>query len=212
MYFLLLLIMIILLYEGIVCSFVYAPKKIKIISTTALILMSFRYVALVILFAMQNQSYLYLLKPAVFTNLISIPLCGILSVFIFARNSKIQFNKILFISTILCIVYSIVIYKSPANINMSMISGYNVAFKSELYYYIPLLIANSILVIKGIEMFNKTYSNKIGALLIIMSASITLIALLVTSINITFIWILLGDMCWVITLNYGLRRFKRARF
>ena len=62
-YFLMLLVMALLLYEGIISSLFYAPKKIKIISTMALILMTFRYIALIILFIIKNQSYLYLLKP-----------------------------------------------------------------------------------------------------------------------------------------------------
>ena len=211
-YFVLLLMMILLLYEGITCSLVHAPKKIKIISAIALILMTFRYVALLMLFIIKNQNYLYLLKPVVFTNLICIPICGVLSVFIFARNSKIKLNRILLISVILCIVYSIVIYKSPANLDLSKLSGYNIVLKLEVYYYIPLLIVNSILMVKGIDMFNKTFSNKIGALLIILSSSITLMSVLVMSINTNFMWLLLSDISWVITLDYGLAKFKKSRF
>ena len=69
-YFLLLLIMVLLLYQGIISSLVYAPRKIKIISVMALILMIFRYIALIILFIIKNQNYLYLLKPVVYTNFI----------------------------------------------------------------------------------------------------------------------------------------------
>ncbi len=211
-YFLLLLMMILLLYEGITSSMGYAPKKIKIISAMALILMTFRYIALIILFIMKNQNYLYLLKPIVFINLISIPMVGIVSVFIFARNSKIKLNKVLFISVILCIAYSIVIYIYPASLNLSKFSGYSLDLKLEAYYYIPLLLASSILMVKGIEMFNKTFSNKIGAILIIMSSSITLISVLLTAINPNFMWLLFGDICWVTTLDYGLIKFKKARF
>ena len=211
-YFLLLLMMILLLYEGITSSMVYAPKKIKIISGMALILMTFRYIALIILFVIDNQNYLYLLKPIVFTNLICIPVCGIVSIFIFARNSKIKLNKVLFISVILCIIYSIIIYISPASLNLSKFGGYNLDLKLEAYYYIPLLIASSMIMVKGIEMLNKTFSNKIGALLIIMSSIITLMSVLLTSINPNFMWLLFGDICWVITLDYGLIKFKKARF
>ena len=106
-YFLMLLIMVLLLYGGIISSLFYAPKKIKIISAMALILMTFRYIALIILFIIKNQSYLYLLKPLVFTNLLCIPICGILSVFIFSRNNKIKLKKILLMCAMLCIAYFI---------------------------------------------------------------------------------------------------------
>lgn len=208
-YFLVLLIMVLLLYEGIISSWVYAPKKIMLLSVAALILMTFRYIALIILFIMKNQSYLYLLKPAVFTNLLCIPLCGFLSVFIFARNNKIKLIKILLMCAVPFIAYFIIVYKSPANINISNLYGYTIELQMESYYYIVLLIINSIFAIKGIELYNKTYSSKLGSALIIMSSSITLIAVILTSINTNFAWLLLGDISWIITIDYGLKKFKR---
>jgi len=208
-YFLLLLVMILLLYEGIISSLFYAPKKIKIISTMALILMTFRYIALIILFITKNQSYLYLLKPAVFTNLLCIPVCGILSIFIFARNNKIKLKKILVICAMMSIAYCIVIYKFPANINISNLCGYIIELEREIYCYIVFVIINSIFAIIGLRLFNKTYSNKLGAALIIMSSSITLISVLLTSINTNCVWLLLGDISWIVTLNYGLTKLKR---
>ena len=208
-YFLLLLMMILLLYKGIVSSLDYAPKKIKVISTMAFILMTFRYISLISLFIIQNQSYLYLLKPMVFTNLLCIPICGMISVFIFARNNKINFKKILLISIILCISYLIFIYKSPANVNISKIYGYNIELKFEDYYYIPILIISSAFVIKGIKLFNETYSNKLGAILIIVSSSITIISVLLMSINAGFVGLLLGDISWIITIDYALMKLKK---
>ena len=208
-YFLMLLIMIILLYKGIIYSFCYSPKKIKVISAIALFLMTFRCIALIILFIIQNQSYLYLLKPMVFTNVLCIPICGIASVFIFARNNKIKLKKVLFLSVMLCTVYLIFIYKSPANINISKLYGYTIELKFKDYYYIPMLIVSSIFVIKGIKLFNETYSNKLGAILIIISSCITLIAVLLTSINTDFAWLILSDISWIITMDYALIKFKR---
>lgn len=208
-YFLLLLIMLLLLYEGIISSLFYAPKKIKIISAITLILMTFRYIALIILLIIKNQGYLYLLKPVVFTNLLCIPVCGIVSIFIFARDNKIKLKKILLICAVLCITYIIVIYKSSAKINISSNGGYIMELQLEVYCYIVLLIINSIFAIKGIELFSKAYSNKTGALLIIMASSITLISVLLTSINTSFVWLLLGDISWIVTIDYGLIKLKR---
>lgn len=209
---LLLLMMILLLYKGIISSLIYAPKKIKVISIMALILMTFRYIALITLFIIQNQSYLYLLKPMVYTNSLYIPICGIVSVFIFARNNKIKIKKVLFISCMLSIAYLIIIYKSPANVNISKFYGYTIELKLEDYYYISMLIISSIFVIKGIELFNETYSNKLGAMLIIMASCITLISVLLTSINTGFAWLVLGDVSWVITMDYALKKFKKWNF
>ncbi|MEK6266412.1 MAG: hypothetical protein N2B06_16830, partial [Clostridium sp.] len=93
-YFLMLLVMFLLLYQGIISNLFYAPKRIKVISAMVLILMTCRYIALIILFVIKNQSYLYFLKPVVFTNILCLPIAGILSVFIFARNDKIKLQKI----------------------------------------------------------------------------------------------------------------------
>ena len=211
-YFLLLSIMILLLYEGIISSLIYAPKKIKIIIIIALILMTFRYIALIILLIVVNQSYLYLLKPMVYTNFLCIPICGILSVFIFARNNKVKLRKIVIMCFLLCIAYFIVIYRSFVDISISNICGYTLMLNLKDYCNVTLLIINSIFIVKGIELLNKTYSNKLGAILIIISASITLISVLLTLMSINFEWLLLGDISWIITIDYGLLKFKRLSY
>ena len=193
-YFLLLLIMVLLLYGGIISSLGYAPKKIKIISAMALILMTCRYIALIILFTIKNQSYLYLLKPLVYANLLCIPICGILSVYIFSRNNKIRLRKILFMCTMLCIACGLVIYKSPVNINISDNCGYIIELQLEAYCYIVLLIINSIFLFKGIRLYNKIYASKLGAVLIIIASSITLLSVIITSLNSNSPMILLGDI------------------
>ena len=208
-YFLLLLIMILLLFKGIISSLVYAPKKIKIISIMALTLMTFRYIALIILFIIKNQNYLYLLKPLVFINLLCIPLVGIISISIFSRINKIKLKRILLMCVMLSIAYFVVIYKTPSNINISNNCGYIIELQLEFYIYILMVIINSIFFIKGIKLYNKNYANKIGAVLIIISSSITLLSVLLTSINPNFSWTMLGDISWIVTINYGLLKFKR---
>jgi len=208
-YFLLLLIMFLLLYQGITSSMLYVPKKIKIISIIALIMMSVRYISLVILFVVNNQNYLYLLKFGVYMNFLCLPICGVISIFIFAKNNKIKLMKILFICSILFIAYIVVVYKSAANINISNICGYIIELQFKDYYYVTLLIVNSIFIIRGIELFDKTYSSKLGVLLIIISSGVTLVSVILTSINSSFVWLLLGDISWIITVNYGLIKFKK---
>lgn len=208
-YFLLLLVMVLLLYQGVISSLSCAPKKIKIISVIALSLMTFRYIALIILFIMKNQSYLYLLKPVVFMNLVCIPICGILSISIFSRDNKIKLKKILFMCLMLGISYFIVIYKSSAYINISNNFGYIIELQLETYCYTVLLVINSIFLIKGINLYNKIYSNKLGVVLIIISSSITLLSVLLTSINSNLPMLLLGDISWILTIDYGLIKFKR---
>ena len=208
-YFVLLLTMLLLLYEGIIFSLFYAPKKIKIISTIALILMTFRYIALILMFIIKNQNYLYLLKPAVFINLLCIPIYGILSSFIFARSNETKLKKSLLMCSMLCIAYCSVIYKSPVNINISSLSGYAMELQFEAYCYTVLLIINSIFVIKGIALFNKKCSNKLGSILIIIASSITLVSVLITLINTNFQWLLLADISWSVTIDYALIKLKR---
>ncbi|MBU3191103.1 hypothetical protein K9O30_17400 [Clostridium bowmanii] len=208
-YFLLLLVMALLLYKGIISTLFYSPRKIKIISILALVLMTFRWIALMILFIIKNQNYLYLLKPLVFTNLICIPVCGILSVFIFSRNNKIKLKRLFLWCIILFVAYFIVIYKSTVNINISNYCGYTMKLQLESYCYIILLIINLIFAIKGIKLYSVIYSSKPGAVLIIISASITLLSVILTSINSDFPWLLLGDISWLATMDYGLSKFKR---
>ncbi|MBX4270077.1 hypothetical protein [Clostridium estertheticum] len=208
-YFLLLFIMILLLYEGIICSLYYVPRKIKIISFVALILMTFRYITLIILLIVKDQNYLYMLKPLVYTNFLCIPICGIISVFIFARKNTIKLRRIILISGVLCLAYCIVIYNSSANTAISNLYGHTIKLQLENYFYYTSLIINSILIIMGINLFNRRYSNKLGSSLIVISASITLIAVLITSINASFNFLLLGDISWILTMDYALNKVKR---
>jgi len=208
-YFLLLSIMCLLLYVGITCGLVYAPKKIKIISVMALILMTARYIALIIFSIVKSQNYLYLLKPIIYTNYFCIPIYGILSLFMFSRNNKIKLKKILFMCSILCVAYCIVIYKSSASVSISDLYGYILILKLEDYCNIFLLVLNTIFFIKGIGLLNKEYSNKMGAICIVISSSLTLLSVLLTLIDTSFAWILLGDIAWIITIDYGLIKFKR---
>ena len=208
-YFLLLLIMVFLLYEGMISSLFYAPKKIRIISTIALTLMTFRYIALIILLVIKTQNYLYYLKPVVYANFLCLPIYGLVSVYIFARNNKIELKKVFFISAMLFAAYCIVVYKSAATINISNICGYTIELGLKDYCYVVLLIINSIFIISGIKLFNKTYSNKLGSVLIIISSVSTLISVLLTSINTNYSFVLLADISWIVTFNYALIKFKR---
>ncbi|APC42095.1 hypothetical protein [Clostridium estertheticum] len=208
-YFLLLVIMILLLYEGIICSLYYVPRKIKIISFVALILMTIRYITLIILLIVKDQNHLYMLKPLVYTNFLCIPICGIISVFIFVRKNTIKLRKIILISGVLCLGYCIVIYNSSANTAISNLYGYTIKLQLENYFYYTSLIINSILIIMGINLFNTRYSNKLGSLLIVISASITLISVLLTTINTSFNFLLLGDISWILTMDYALNKVKR---
>ncbi|MBU3174019.1 hypothetical protein [Clostridium estertheticum] len=208
-YFLLLVIMILLLYEGIICSLYYVPRKIKIISFVALILMTIRYITLIILLIVKDQNHLYMLKPLVYTNFLCIPICGIISVFIFVRKNTIKLRKIILISGVLCLGYCIVIYNSSANTAISNLYGYTIKLQLENYFYYTSLIINSILIIMGINLFNTRYSNKLGSLLIVISASITLISVLLTTINTSFNFLLLGDISWILTMDYALNKIKR---
>ena len=208
-YFLLLFIMILLLYEGIICCLYHAPIKIKIMSCIVLILMTFRYIALLIFLIVKDQNYLYLLKLLVYTNFLCIPLCSIISLFIFSRNSDIKLKKILSILLALSIIYCVVIYNSKTNTTISNVYGHTIKLQFEDYFYYILLIINSIFVIMGIKLFNKTYSSKLGAALIVISASITLMAVLLTSINTSFNFMVLCDISWILTMDYGLKKFKK---
>lgn len=201
--------MFLLLYQGIISSLFYAPKRIKVISAMVLILMICRYIALIILFVIKNQSYLFFLKPVVFTNILCLPICGFLSVFIFARNDKIKLKKIFILCVVIVIAYCTLIIKSFIKINISNVSGYTMELELENYYNIALLIINSIFLIKGIEIFHKQLSNKLGALLIIISSTTTLLAILTTTLNMNFALLLLADLAWIATLDFGLIKFKR---
>lgn len=209
-YSVLLLLMIILLYNGLAVSFKHAPIKIKILSSITAILLSFRYFALILLLTLKNIKYLYMLKPFYFFDLLCIPITALITIYILARNDKIKFYVIFIISGIFSLVYGYIIYSFDGALGIASNYGYIMFFLKNNYVYGAYLIVITIFLITTALLLGNKNSNKLGIILCFISSILTICELIVNFMGITlFPNMIIGDICWVITLNYSLNKLKK---
>ncbi len=202
--------MIMLIYEGITTSISYAPGKIKHITVIALILVLLRYISLLLLYLNQRVLYVYLLKPIMFLEIVYLPVIGFICIYIFSRNDKIKLNYFYFISTMFLIVYLFIAVKAPIKTTLSEFYGYTIILEKDYNMYLMLCIINTICFVMGIRAYGYKYSNKLGSLLILISSLLTLASVLLAIVDMRFFGAkLVGEILWVITMIYGLRKFKQ---
>lgn len=210
-YLILLLFMLFITYEGFRKSLKNAPNKIRLICIFVFAGIMFRYLCLLTLFLAKNISYLYVLKPLYFLNLICIPITALTALYILIRNDKIRFSYIFLITGILIAIYSYLIYSKPIRISSSSLYGYYMEFISSPYIYVVYMLFNILFVI--IILLNlKENVYRIGSILVIL-ASIALIcegALKLSSRGI-FDTLIISDILWILTLNFGIGKLKKIR-
>lgn len=206
----LILLIFILIYSGIDCSLKFTPIKIKVLGTILLSLLGFRYIALLILLLTKNMRYLYLLKPLIFLNLLCIPILAFLSLYILARNDKIKFNYVFVILSILLAAYGFIIVVLPSSIYSLGSMGYYMTIESGTIVYGVYLLINTILFLYSITLLGRKNINKPGIVIFLISALITIIELITRSSNINILpSLIIGDVLWIIVINFALYRFKK---
>lgn len=204
------ILMFLLLYESITTAYSYAPKKIKVITIMALFLIVLRYISLSLLLIYEKMQYMYLLKPVIFLEIIYIPMIIFISVNIFARNDKIKMNFFFILCAIFLIVYFIFIIKAPFYTSLSQLYGYSITLKNGIYPYLVLIIANTISFAYGFKIFEYKFNDKVGTFLMIVSSIITIGSVIASVFHENFMgMIILGEIFWVGTLVYGLRKFVK---
>jgi hypothetical protein len=206
----LLLLVFILLYYGISYSLKFAPLKIKILSLSALSLVSLRYAALIILLFSANIKNLYLLKPFTFLNLLTIPVLASAAIYVLFRNDKIKFNYCLILSGVLFSCYIFLISKFSVNIEIFRNLGYIMYFNNKNIQYGIYLIINTLFLFAAIIFMENKNTNKLGVRMIIASSAAVIIETLLEASGITlFPTVLFGDILWVITIDYALSKLRK---
>jgi hypothetical protein len=202
--------MFLLTYFGISCSFKFAPLKIKVLSLSALAVVSFRYIALIIFLVTPNIKNLYLLKPFMFLDLLCLPVLAIVSTYIFGSNDRIKFNYCIIISILFLLAYTAAVVILPINIKIYGSLGYIMSFNNELLVYGIYLIINTIFLFTAMLFLGNKISNKLGVWFVLASA-FTVIAELITRTSGLSILpaVLFGDIIWVITADYALYKLKK---
>lgn len=208
-YLVLLLFMILITYEGFKRVLKCAPIKMKVICAGVFIGVGIRYITLLVIFLLNSANYVYLTKPLYFLNLICIPIGALVTIYILIRDDRINFSYMFLISGIFIGFYVYLIYKYPIGVKVSNLYGYYMDFISAAYVYVVYMLLNVIFIILVIAYSNKKIY-KIGVIFVVVSS---LLLIFETMLNITgkgiFENIIISDILWILTLNYGISRLKK---
>lgn len=208
-YFILLAVMALILFIGLRIGIKFAPKKIKILSIFVFVSLLVRYSTLFILFFSKDIKYLFLLKPFFFLNLIFIPIAAAISFYIFSRNTKIKVDYLFGIMFILIFVYIIVMNIYSPRINIVKDYGYSMIFNEE-YIYEVYIIINTIFFMLSVIFWERKNINGFGIKMILVSSILTIIGIILACRGINPLpESIIGDIAWVITLEYGLYKLKK---
>lgn len=209
-YFLLIILMFIVIYEAFKRNNRYSPIKIKILCTIVLLGMLLRYLVMLLMFIVQNIKYLYLLKPLYFLNFICIPIIAFIIFYILIRNDKINFSYMFFISSLLVGFYIFFIYKYPITLKVDIYYGYFIEIMRMPYVYVIYMLFNVCAIIFAVNLYNKNVDKK-GIVLITLSASVLIIeATLLFTGKEVFLNIVISDVLWILSLNYSLTKLKKS--
>lgn len=209
-YLILLLLIFVLLYKGISFSMKFAPAKIKLLSIFAFILLTLRYIALLIFLASQTIKYLYLFKPIIFLNLLCIPILALISIYILARKDKLKLSYFIIVSTIILLLYILTVTKLQVNIEIYRNLGYKMYFSNYKLIEGIYLIINTIFFFSAILLLSNSITNRFGMWLALISALIAMLEIIVKTLGISlFPMLILGDIFWIITVVYALFKLKK---
>ncbi|MCY6483181.1 hypothetical protein OW763_02275 [Clostridium aestuarii] len=209
-YLVLLLFMIVVIYEGLTKSSKYAPTKIRRLSRGVFVGMLLRYITLLIMFAVQNIKYIFIVKPIYFLNLICVPMAALITIYILIRSEKINFSHMFFISGILTIIYAFIIYKYPVITMLDLKYGYYMKFIKMEYICGAYILINIFLIMIAINFCNKNVDNKGIALIIISSITLIIENMLIILGKPIFMESVIGEILWLVSLNYVINKLKKS--
>lgn len=209
-YLTLILSMILILALGYKNSVKRAPNKIKLVSLAAIIAMALRIIMIIIFFIIDNMRYLYFLKPFYFMDFISVPMAAMVVIYILNRNDRIKFLWVFPICGVLVAAYAYLIYKYECILHIDNLCGYYMEFFNAPYIYVGYMLTNVLFIILIIMIYRKNI-DKCGVALVVLSCVILICENLMHLFGMDiFHNLILGDILWMITLNYSIIKIKKA--
>lgn len=210
-YIFIIFIVLLLMFEALYIS-KFSPNKIKVAAVAVILTMIMRYASLLMLSLAYNIKYLYLLKPLLFLNFLSVPLFALIALYIFIRRDNINFSYIFSIAAVMISLYGIMIYKCTVLIQGNNIHGYTIYFAKDMYLYWIFVIVNTMTLFLAMALVRNKNVNKLGITFVIIASLVTIVELI--------LWIIgmkisqenvIGDMLWAVTIVYALNKIKKKK-
>ncbi|WP_244468904.1 hypothetical protein [Clostridium botulinum] len=150
------------------------------------------------------------MKGSYFLNFISIPLIGLITIYIVMRDYKVKFSYIFPLTIVLSIIYGFIIYKYPAIIKADILYGYYMHFEKIPYLYIIYMVINVLFIVITMNIYKSNLDKK-NIIFIISSSVISILEAMMFLIGYgIFIELVIGDIVWILTLDYGISKLRRT--
>ncbi|WP_406765125.1 hypothetical protein [Candidatus Clostridium radicumherbarum] len=134
-----------------------------------------------------------------------------ISIYILARKDKLKLTYIIIVSIVLLVVYMFIVFTMKTNIDIYKNLGYRMYFESNNILDAMYLILNTLFFFTAIILLSSSVTNKFGMRLALASSLILMLEIVVKSVGFSiFPFISLGDIFWLITVNFSLNRLKKS--
>lgn len=210
-YYLILLLIIFLSLSIMKKNLEVSPKKIKIYLTLVITLFLLRHIALLLLCILKNSTIIYYLKSIIFLNHLSIPLMILTITYVYLRSQKLNFGGNYIIAMIISAVYMGIIHISKVTVQVSYLYGFILEIDKETNLFLFSLILLGTLFVLNVILLDKPFVNKMGIWFVIIGILVVMIEEIAILGGIkTFPYPVIGDMIFLIIMNFVLKSFKTS--
>jgi hypothetical protein len=206
------LFLVLIIFFGIVIlkkNLKVSPKKIKIYLTFVITLFLLRHIALFILCILRNSTIIYYAKMLIFLDHLSIPLIVLAVTYVYLRSEKLNFSWSYVVAIIAGGAYASIIQTSKITVEVSYLYGLILQLDNQVSLSLFSLILLGGLLILNVISLDKPFANKKGIWFIIIAIVIVMLEeiLILGGIKL-FPYPVIGDMLFVIILDFVLNGFK----
>ncbi len=208
-YLALILLAIILIYIGIEDCNKFAPSKIKFLCNIVYLGLLIRFIILFLFTVWNDIIYVYYISPAYFLNYLVIPIAALISYYVLIRSNTAKFVLIISLSAFIFIQYIISNIICDASLYTNSSFGYS--FSLNHMNILNIMYVIIFLLILIITLINyKKIKDGFGKKMLLISCVFTIVEGMIFIMKANFFPVLLiNDICWMLTLNYCMKKLKR---
>ncbi|GAA0744518.1 hypothetical protein [Clostridium oceanicum] len=204
-----LLLIFLLLIKGLIKT-LYCPKKIKAILLFVFLTLILRYVSISFLMFSTNIKNLYLLKYFYFMNSISIPIAGLICIYISVRNNKLNLSYTYFVMLVLTVLYLVITVKYPTLINVYNNKLYTMNLCTPIDIDIYYILLNLLFLVVSFRILKRNLVNFNVISMVIISSIVGIIQSILNIGDYSIIpYNMICDLFWVYTTYYYLKKVEK---
>lgn len=209
-YYILLLLIFFLCLNIIIKNKKYSPRKIKVYIYVAIIILSLRYVGLLMLCIARSSEGLSMIKWIIYSSYLAIPLITLAFIYAFLRFDNKEFKYIYFIGAIITIIYFFNMSFIDISLSYNQQFGYMITIDNPLVPIMEYLVILGFLLLYLIYYIDKPNTNKKGVWGIILYLSICIIDNIIFISGIQYFpKTIISDCIFVTFVNFFINVFRK---